>query len=93
MPTQEAREIDPYRRRFSSDGGNEFKCLGAADLSRVRSSRRGVNSMESDNKLLKQIETLLNNNGNEALSAVRQTVDPLWEPGTGKDWRPLKRVT
>jgi hypothetical protein len=42
--------------------------------------------MENDknDKLLKQIETLLNNKGNEALSAVRKTIDPV---GTGEEER------
>lgn len=35
-----------------------------------------------------QIEALLNSRGKEALRAVRQIVDPLWEPGKKSDWRP-----
>ena len=42
----------------------------------------------ADSDLLKQIEKLLTNKGNEALTAVRQEIDPLWEPDKKSDWRP-----
>ena len=35
-----------------------------------------------------QIETLLSNKAKEALIAVRQVIDPLWEPGKGAEWKP-----
>jgi hypothetical protein len=34
------------------------------------------------------IEALLNDRGKEALDAVRKVIDPLWEPGQDRNWRP-----
>lgn len=34
------------------------------------------------------MEKLLTEKGKEALSAVREIIDPLWEPTRGRDWRP-----
>lgn len=44
--------------------------------------------MAENDDPIKQIEKLLTDKGNEALTAVRKQIDPLWEPGKRSDWRP-----
>jgi hypothetical protein len=44
--------------------------------------------MPDDDKPIEQIEKLLTDKGKEALTAVRQQIDPLWEPSRKRDWRP-----